>query len=227
MGCAFCASGRDGFVRDLSAGEILSQVLLHAKEGISNIVLMGSGEPLDNFENVKKFLELVIHKDGINIGSRHISLSTVGLPKKIREFADMGTGVNLCISIHASNDEIRSAIMPMAKRYTIAEIMDASRYYFNKTGRRVIFEYSLIDGVNCDVSHAKELAKLMTGFPNHVNLIKLNDTGAGFRAPSHDIAMKFMDTLIKSGVSCTMRKSKGDDIDGACGQLRLKKGKSL
>jgi len=242
MGCRFCASGRDGFVRDLSAGEILSQVVLanrtirgdgfaeYASRGL-HIVLMGSGEPLDNFDSTIRFLDLATCADGMGISSRNISLSTVGLPDQIRKFAEVSRGTNLCISLHASNDEVRRQIMPMARRFSVAEVVDAAKFFFKKTGRRVIFEYSMIDGVNCDVAHAGELAKLLKGFPAHVNLISLNATGGvlecgkELKSPPREVAMKFMDALIKSGVSCTMRKSRGADIDGACGMLKLRKAK--
>lgn len=237
MGCRFCASGKNGLVRNLTAGEILAQVLLinhlnmtpHTR-GVTNIVLMGSGEPLDNYDNVMKFLELVTAPMGINISARNISLSTSGLVPQIRKFADEKTQVNLCISLHAPNDELRKEIMPVAKRYSIRELIDASRYYFEKTHRRVIFEYSLMmkDGkpFNCAVNQARELANLVRGFQSHINLINLNplnfDKNAVLTPPSREVAMAFMDAVIKSGVSCTMRKNKGDDIDGACGQLRLR-----
>lgn len=217
MGCAFCASGADGFVRNLSAGEMLTQVMLMDKfGGVTNIVLMGSGEPFDNFENVIKFLRLT------PVGARHISLSTAGIVPKIKEFADLGLQVNLCISLHAPNDEIRTKIMPIAKKWSVAELIDAAKYFFAKTKRRVIFEYSLIDGINSSVEQAVALAKLVKGFPSHVNLINLNSTGGVFRAPDRKTAMAFMDALIKAGASCTMRKSRGDDIAAACGQLRTK-----
>jgi len=257
MGCAFCASGKDSrcessirdvnpvkvattsFVRNLTAGEMLAQVLLaqSSSYGVSlrkrssaicpqtlRVVVMGSGEPFDNFENTIKFLQLVTSPDGINIGARNISVSTSGLPDKIRAFADLNMQVNLCISLHAPNDEIRKTIMPIAKRYSIKELIESAKYFFDKTKRRVIFEYALIDNVNCAPEHAAELSKLLkgAGFASHVNLINLNAGAGNLRAPSRETAKIFMDTLIKSGVSCTMRKSKGSDISGACGQLRAK-----
>ncbi len=237
MGCRFCASGKNGLVRNLTAGEILAEVLLinhlnstPTTRGVTNIVLMGSGEPLDNYDNVMKFLRLVTSPNGVNISARNISLSTSGLVPQMRKFADENTQVNLCISLHAPNDELRQQIMPVAKRYTIRELVDAAKYYFEKTHRRVIFEYSLMmkDGkpFNCAVGQARELANLVRGFPAHINLINLNplhfDANAVLTPPSREIAMAFMDAVIKSGVSCTMRKNKGDDIDGACGQLRLR-----
>ncbi len=237
MGCHFCASGKNGLVRNLTAGEILAEVILINRlntttnaRGVTNIVLMGSGEPLDNYDQVMKFLHLVTAPVGINISARNISLSTSGLVPRIRQFADENTQVNLCISLHAPNDELRQQIMPVAKKYTIRELIDAAKYYFEKTHRRVIFEYSLMlkDGkpFNCAVGQAKELANLVRGFPSHINLINLNplhfDSNAALTPPSREAAMKFMDAVIKSGASCTMRKNKGDDIDGACGQLRLR-----
>jgi len=231
MACAFCASGKEGFVRNLTSGEILSQVILVNKlynnsSNTMRIVLMGSGEPLDNYDNFVKFVGLVNEKGGLNISTRNISLSTVGIVPKIREFADLNTGVNLCISLHAPNDEIRCKIIPIARKYSIKDLVGSAKYYFEKTGRRVIFEYSLIDGVNSEVEHAKELSILLKGFPTHVNLINLNPIGQkdknALQPPSREVAMEFMDTLIKSGVSCTMRKSKGQDIEGACGMLKMK-----
>lgn len=237
MGCRFCASGKNGLVRNLTSGEILAQVLLinrlnmtDAARGVTNIVLMGSGEPLDNYDNVMNFLRLVSAPTGINISARNISLSTSGLVPQIKKFADEKTQVNLCISLHAPNDELRQQIMPVAKRYSIKELIDASKYYFEKTHRRVIFEYSLMlkDGkpFNCAVTQARELANLVRGFQSHINLINLNplnfDKNAVLTPPNRETAMAFMDAVIKSGVSCTMRKNKGDDIDGACGQLRLR-----
>lgn len=237
MGCRFCASGKNGLVRNLTAGEILAQVLLinrlnmtASARGVTNIVLMGSGEPLDNYDNVMNFLRLVTAPTGINISARNISLSTSGLVPQIKKFADEKTQVNLCISLHAPNDDLRQQIMPVAKRYSIKELIDAAKYYFEKTHRRVIFEYSLMlkDGkpFNCAVTQARELANLVRGFQSHINLINLNplnfDKNAVLTPPSREIAMAFMDAVIKSGVSCTMRKNKGDDIDGACGQLRLR-----
>ena len=224
MGCKFCASGKDGIVRNLTAGEMLAQVIWANKNGkVSNVVIMGSGEPFDNFDNTVKFLRLVTVPDGVNIGARGISVSTVGLPDKIRAFADLQTQVNLCISLHAPNDEVRTKIIPLAKKYPIADIMASAKYFFDKTKRRVIFEYSLIDGINCDLKCAQELAVLLKhgGFAYHVNLINLNKTG-DLKPPPRTEAMAFMDYLIKAGISCTMRVSRGSDIAGACGQLRTK-----
>jgi len=220
MGCKFCASGRHGFKRHLTAGEILGQILIFETRP-TNIVIMGMGEPFDNFDNVIKFLQLVFHKEGVQISGRNISLSTVGLPDGIRAFADLKMQVNLCISLHAPNDKVRQSIMPMAKVHPMQSIMDAVDYFFEKTHRRVIFEYSMIDGVNCSIEHALELSRLLKKLTAkfHVNLINMNDTGVGYAPPPFEKAKIFMDTLIKSGVSCTMRKSKGTDIMAACGQL--------
>lgn len=241
MGCRFCASGKNGLVRNLSAGEILAQVLLinrlnttDENRGVTNIVLMGSGEPLDNYDNVMRFLRLVttmpVGTNGLVISARNISLSTSGLVPQIKKFADEKMQVNLCISLHAPNDELRQQIMPVAKRYSVRELIDASKYFFEKTHRRVIFEYSLMmkngEPFNCKIEQARELANLVRGFQSHINLINLNplnfDKNAVLTPPSREVAMAFMDAVIKSGVSCTMRKNKGDDIDGACGQLRLR-----
>ena len=223
MGCKFCASGSGGFVRNLTSGEMLAQVNLARTESpkgtrLTHVVLMGMGEPFDNFDNVIQFL------DKVEIGARKISVSTCGLPDKIRAFADKAMQVNLCISLHAPNDVVRRKIMPIAERYTVDEIFSAVKYFFDKTKRRVIFEYSLIDGINCMPEHARELAKRLHSakISYHVNLINLNNFNKDFKPPSRLIAMKFMDTLIKSGISCTMRKGKGQDIMAACGQLKMK-----
>ncbi len=231
MGCAFCASTLNGLTRNLTAGEMLGQVLsVNVRQGgtpkdrkITNIVLMGSGEPLDNYAEVTKFLRLVSAEGGIHISLRNISLSTCGLVDRIRELADSGLAVTLTISLHASTDEIRETIMPVAKKYKIAEVLDASRYYFAKTGRRVVIEYSLIDGVNCKIGDAKRLARLLKGFSCHVNLINLNYVKErNLKGVDKKVADTFMATLTECGISNTMRRSMGNDIGGACGQLRKK-----
>ena len=178
MGCKFCASTLEGRVRDLTAGEILAEVMVAQKilgERISNIVLMGSGEPLDNYDNVTKFIDLVNAEYGLNIGQRHITLSTCGLVPKIYELADKGYSITLAISLHAFNDETRREIMPIAKKYSIKEILESCDYYFNKTGRRISFEYSLVSGINDSKEHARSLAKLLKGRQCHVNLIPVNE----------------------------------------------------
>jgi len=231
MNCKFCASGLNGFVRNLSVGEILGQIVavnrylggsLKNRE-ITNIVLMGSGEPLDNYDNVKKFLQILTSSDCFDMSVRNISLSTCGIPSKIEELADLGLSVTLCISLHASNDNIRKEIMPIAKRYSIHEIIDSLKYYHTMTNRRIIIEYTLIDGVNNSMSNAKELSELLKNLPCHVNLIKLNEVdGRDLKAPTSESCKKFLDNLNRFGVSATLRRSLGDDIEGACGQLRNK-----
>ncbi len=232
MGCKFCASSLGGLVRNLTAGEILAQVLcvnryllggLGDKRKITNVVLMGSGEPLDNYSNVVKFLRLVSCGDGINISLRNISLSTCGLVDKIRQLTDENLPITLTISLHAPNDELRQKTMPIASRYSISEIMDACKYYFERTKRRIVFEYALIDGVNDTFECADELAKLVRGLSCHVNLIPLNEVKErGLLGTKKKRAYAFMDRLTKNGVSSTVRRTMGEDIEGACGQLRAK-----
>ncbi len=231
MGCAFCASTLNGLVRNLTAGEILGQVLsVNArrkgtlkKRAITNIVLMGSGEPMDNYEEVTTFLRLVSAEGGINISLRNISLSTCGLADKIRLLAGSGLSVTLTISLHAPTDEMRDTIMPVNKKYKIAEVLDAARYYFAKTGRRVVLEYSLIDGVNSKVGDAKRLARLLHGFSCHVNLINLNYVKErNLRGVDKRTVEAFSAALAEEGISNTLRRSMGNDIGGACGQLRRK-----
>ena len=229
MGCKFCASTLGGLVRNLTAGEILSQILVvNRAEGgtlkeraVTNVVLMGSGEPFDNYDAVITFLRNAQAEGGINISPRNVSLSTCGLVPAIKQFADEGLPVNLTISLHASSDEDRSRVMPIAKVYSIQEIMDACAYYFKKTGRRYIFEYTLIAGENCDKEHAEALAKLVKGKPCHVNLIRLNEVKErSLLAADEKAAYRFLGVLEKMGISATLRRSLGSDIGGACGQLR-------
>ncbi|MCH5146485.1 MAG: 23S rRNA (adenine(2503)-C(2))-methyltransferase RlmN [Clostridiales bacterium] len=228
MGCKFCASTLGGLVRNLTSGEILCQVLVvnamyaSGKErGVTNVVLMGSGEPLDNYDCVLAFLKNVTAEGGINISPRNISLSTCGLVPKIYELADQNMPVNLTISLHQTTDEGRRRTMPIANKYTIAEILKACEYYFKKTGRRYIFEYSLIAGENCDKSHADELIQLLKGKPCHVNLIRLNEVKERNLKPiTEKEAYRFLGLLEKGGLSATLRRQIGSDIGGACGQLR-------
>ena len=229
MMCNFCASCLDGLLRNLTSAEMLGQVIAvnrdnggTAKErAVTNLVLMGSGEPFDNYDNVLDFLDKVTEEGGINISERNISLSTSGLCDKIKDFADSGHKVTLSISLHAPFDDLRSNLMPVNKRFPIAELVRAAKYYFDKTGRRVIFEYTLIKGENDSDACAKELAKLTRGFPSHVNLIRLNEVKErDHTAPSEDATQDFLKKLEKLGVSATIRKSLGNDIEGACGQLR-------
>ena len=230
MGCVFCASTLGGLVRNLSAGEILGQVIavnklagggLGDKRKITNVVLMGSGEPFDNYDNVIKFLLLVNDEDGLNIAARNISISTCGLVPQMKRFAEENIQATLTISLHNAFDEKRKQLMPIANKYSIAEIMEAARFYFEKTGRRVIFEYTLIEGKNDSDEDAKKLASLLKGFPSHVNLIRLNPVKErNLRAVSTDKATEFLSKLEKLRVSATLRRQMGNDIDGACGQLR-------
>ncbi|VYT75888.1 23S rRNA (adenine(2503)-C(2))-methyltransferase RlmN [Clostridium tertium] len=224
MGCKFCASTLEGRVRNLTAGEILSEVMVAQKvlgERISNIVLMGSGEPLDNYENVTKFLDLVNAEYGLNIGQRHITLSTCGLVPKIYELADKGYSITLAISLHAFNDETRREIMPIANKYSIKEILEACDYYFNKTGRRISFEYSLVSGINDSKEHAKSLAKLLKGRQCHVNLIPVNEIKENtLKRPSKKTIDDFEKIVSDHGLDVTVRKEMGNDINAACGQLR-------
>lgn len=226
MGCKFCASTLNGLVRDLTPGEILGQIIavnhkLGEGRNITNVVLMGSGEPLDNFDNVVKFINLLTHKDGLNFSRRNISLSTCGLIDKIKEMADLDLGVTLTISLHCPFDENRKEIMPIANKYSIREIMSAANYYFKKTGRRVIFEYALIDGVNNSDKDIDELTKLLKGFPTHLNLIVLNEVKErNLKGINRKLANEFAKKLEDKGVSVTLRRTMGSDIEGACGQLR-------
>ena len=228
MGCKFCASTLGGLVRNLTAGEILSQVLavnaLHAsgkERGVTNVVLMGSGEPLDNFDGVLTFLKNVTAEGGINISARNISLSTCGIVPRIYELADADIPVNLTISLHQTTDDGRRRTMPVANKYPISEILKACGYYFEKTGRRYIFEYSLIAGENCDKTHADELIKLLKGKPCHVNLIRLNEVEErDLKSITEKDAYRFLGLLEKGGLSATLRRQIGADMGGACGQLR-------
>lgn len=224
MGCKFCASTIDGMVRNLTPGEILSQIILCQNvlgERISNIVLMGSGEPLDNFDNVMKFLQLVNAEYGLNIGQRHITLSTCGIVPKIYEIADRKMQITLAISLHATSDEKRKAIMPIANKYSIQEILDACRNYIEKTNRRVTFEYSLVKGVNDSKEDAKSLGSLLRDMLCHVNLIPVNEIKENsFRKSSKKDIENFVSTLKSYGIEATVRREMGADINAACGQLR-------
>lgn len=229
MGCKFCASTLGGRVRDLTSGEILSQVIavnaLHGgtlkKRAVTNIVLMGSGEPLDNYDNVVAFLKNVSAEGGINVSPRNISLSTCGLVDKMYDLAEEGLPVNLTVSLHNTTDAERARTMPIANRWKISEILKACDYYFKKTGRRYIFEYSLIEGENCDRRHADELIALLKGRPCHVNLIRLNEVKERkLKALGEKQAYIFLGMLEKGGLSATLRRQIGADIGGACGQLR-------
>lgn len=224
MGCSFCASTIGGVVRNLSPGEMIDEILVMQRDfgpRISNIVLMGSGEPLDNFDNVVKFLKLVNNDKGLNIGMRHITLSTCGIVPQIIRLAEYNLQITLAVSLHAPNDEIRKKIMPIANRYSIAEIMEACRNYIGVTNRRVTFEYSMIKGVNDSNENAEELAGLLKGMLCHVNLIPINkveerDYIKADNKRIHD----FKNILENRGIEVTIRRELGADINAACGQLR-------
>jgi 23S rRNA (adenine2503-C2)-methyltransferase len=224
MGCRFCASTIGGMVRNLTSGEILGQIIGAQKEvgeRISNVVLMGSGEPLDNYKNVLKFLELVNADYGLNIGQRHITLSTCGLVPQIIDLADENFQVTLAISLHAPTDEKRKKIMPIAYKYSIVDILEACRYYINKTGRRITFEYALVKDVNDSVEDAGKLGEILKGMLCHVNLIPVNEIGEqNFKKSSANSIKQFSDTLSRYGIEATVRREMGSDINAACGQLR-------
>ena len=228
MGCAFCASTLDGCVRNLTAGEMLGEILcanryLAGKDRVHNVVLMGSGEPLDNYDNVMRFFRLLREEDGVNIGLRNVSLSTCGIVPKMYDLAEEGLPVTLSVSLHAPNDEIRRQTMPIAKVYPMDDVLAACRNYVEKTGRRVIFEYALVGGVNCEERHAVELASRLRGLQCHVNLIPLNAVEERhLKGVSEPTVTRFLATLERLHISATRRREMGDDIEGACGQLRRK-----
>ena len=225
MGCAFCASTLGGKVRDLTPSEMLDQVLftqLDSGAEISNIVLMGIGEPLDNFENVLAFLHLVNDPEGMNIGMRHISLSTCGLTEKIDKLASYRLQLTLSVSLHAPDDETRSKLMPVNRAVGVEKLMSSCRNYFAVTGRRVSFEYAMIDGVNDSDMQADYLASYLSGMPSHVNLIPLNEVRESPLKPSRRTA-EFQKRLEQQGITVTVRRKLGGDIDASCGQLRRKR----
>ncbi len=230
MGCKFCASTLNGRVRDLTPSEILGQLAVITRdtgERIGGVVMMGIGEPLDNYDGTVRFLRLVSDPDGLNIGLRHISVSTCGLADRVKMLAKEGLPVTLSVSLHAADDETRSGIMPINKKYNIATLLEACRYFFNETGRRVSFEYTIIAGQNDSPEYAKKLASLLKRgmcAPCHVNLIMLNEVAeTEFRPVARKNAEIFRDTLIASGVNATIRRRLGSDINASCGQLRLSK----
>ena len=230
MGCAFCASTLEGRVRNLTSGEMLGEVIAaNRDEGdgkerqITNIVLMGSGEPLDNYDEVMRFLRLVSHEKGLNIGLRHISLSTCGLVPNMYRLAEEKLPVTLSLSLHAPNDDIRKKLMPVAKAYKMEDVLKACRNYIDKTGRRVIFEYALVDQLNSRPEHAAELASRLRGMQCHVNVIPLNSVEENALKGCDERAInRFMQELSDRHISVTRRREMGDDIDVACGQLRRK-----
>ncbi len=224
QGCAFCASTIGGLIRSLTAGEMLDEVLFTELENnvkISNIVLMGIGEPMDNLDAVLRFLELVNHPDGLNIGMRHISLSTCGVIPGIERLAELGLQLTLSVSLHAPDSETRSRIMPVNKAYDVELLFDACHRYFQKTGRRISFEYAMIDGVNDSDAAARLLADRLAGTGSHVNLIPLNHVEESPLRPSGRAAA-FQKQLEQRGITATVRRRLGSDIDASCGQLRRK-----
>lgn len=224
MGCAFCASARNGLVRSLSAGEILAEVFAVMRESgekVTHIVLMGTGEPLDNMENVLRFIDLVTSPDGLNLSARHISLSTSGLVPQIDRLASDRRQITLSISLHAPNDEKRDRLMPVNRAYPVGELIAACRRYFAATGRRISFEYAMIAGVNDGEEDAEELSSLLKGMQAHVNLIPLNRVKESpYRPSPRRNVDRFCEILGKNGVNVTVRRRLGSDIDAACGQLR-------
>ena len=224
MGCVFCASFDPAKSRNLTAAEIIDEIIFAQKDSgvrISNIVLMGTGEPLDNYTNVRQFLRLVTHPDGLNIGMRHISLSTCGLVPMIDELAKDKLQLTLSISLHAPNSELRSQLMPVNRRYDLSLLMAACKRYFKATGRRISFEYAMIGGVNDTALCADQLVRLLKGFPCHVNLIPLNHTeGSPLKPSKRDDLRKFQDKLLRNGINATVRRTLGNDISASCGQLR-------
>lgn len=224
MGCAFCASAKIDFGRSLSAGEILAQISVTQKllgERIRSVVIMGIGEPFDNYDNVMRFIRLANDPNGLNLGARHITLSTCGLVNKIEEFTKEGLQVNLSISLHAPNDELRKTLMPIAKAFSIEKLMKSCKDYTIATKRRVTFEYSLFAGINDTPECAKELVKLLKGGLYHVNLISANKVpGTKFQSTSPSGVKQFRDILESGGINATIRREMGSDIMAACGQLR-------
>ena len=227
MGCAFCESGRRKKVRNLTSGEMVEQILLveqHIKKRITHVVIMGIGEPFDNYDNVTRFIETVNDPKGLALGSRHITVSTCGIVPKIKEFADFPYQVNLAISLHAPNDSLRKSLMPIAKVYPLKELMEALVEYYNKTKRRLTFEYILLEGINDSEENAIELSKLLKGINGYVNLIPYNETShIKFHKTKPIQIMKFYDILKKNNIPVTIRREFGSKISAACGQLRSAK----
>jgi 23S rRNA (adenine2503-C2)-methyltransferase len=230
VGCAFCLTAKGGFVRNLSAGEIVAQVWWMKKfknfdeNKALNVVYMGMGEPLDNYDNLVKAIKILSHPDGMNISTRRQTVSTSGIAPKIKKLGNENLGVNLAISLHAVDDETREKLIPMNKAYNIQSVIDAIREFPVDKRKKVMFEYLVIKDVNDDINAAKKLVKLLNGIPSKVNLIYFNPyPGTEFKRPDDETMKKFQDYLIKKGIMCTIRKSKGMDISAACGQLREKK----
>ena len=224
MGCKFCASTLDGLVRGLRPSEMVDQIYRIGEdigERISNVVVMGTGEPMDNFDNFLKFVELLTDENGVNISQRNLTVSTCGIVPRMRELADKNLQITLALSLHASTQEKRLQLMPVANKYEIHEVIDACKYYFDKTGRRVTFEYSLVGGVNDTEEDAKNLSALIKGMNCHINLIPVNPIKErDFVQPDNSVTREFKNKLEKNGINVTIRREMGRDIDGACGQLR-------
>ena len=224
MGCRFCASTLDGLARNLEPWEMLEQIysiIRHTGERVSNIVMMGTGEPLDNYDNALKFLSLISGEKGLNISQRNITLSTCGIVPNIRRLAEEGLQITLALSLHATTDEKRKQLMPVAYKYTLEEVLNACQYYFEKTGRRVSFEYSLVAGVNDRLEDARELAQLVKGMNCHINLIPVNPIKErDYKQSEKRQINEFREYLEKKKIAATVRREMGRDIDGACGQLR-------
>ncbi len=231
MGCAFCASGLFKKQRNLEVHELVGQILVlnnllkEENKKITHVVVMGTGEPFDNYDNVMKFIRILNHPYGFAIGARHLTVSTCGLVEKIKDYANEGIQINLAISLHAPNDKIRNKIMPISFKYPLDQLMEAIKYYEQTAKRRVTFEYILLEDVNDSIEDAKELAQLIRGTTSYVNLIPYNPVGElKYKRTSGNRVHRFMDALIKEGVNVTVRKEFGTDIDAACGQLRAKNG---
>ena len=224
MGCKFCASTLDGLVRGLTPAEMLEQIYrigADIGERISNVVVMGTGEPLDNYENLLKFIHILTEEGGLHISQRNLTVSTCGIVPRIRQLADEKLQITLALSLHASTQEKREQIMPVAKAYDLTQVLDACKYYFEQTGRRISFEYSLIEGVNDSAEGVRNLASLLRGMNCHVNLIPVNPIKErDFSQPDTKAVREFQNKLEKCGINVTIRREMGRDIDGACGQLR-------
>lgn len=224
MGCRFCASTLDGLERNLTASEMLDQIYRIQKltgERVSNVVVMGSGEPMDNYDNLIDFIRLLTDENGLNISQRNITVSTCGIVPGIKKLADEDLQITLALSLHAPDDEVRKTLMPIAKRYSLSEVLPACQEYFEKTGRRLTFEYSLVSGVNDNLKEAKALADLLKGINGHVNLIPVNPIKERDYVQSDRKAiLDFKNYLEKNGINVTIRREMGRDINGACGQLR-------
>lgn len=224
MGCLFCASALNGLERNLTPSEMLDQIYAISRitgERVSNVVVMGTGEPLDNYDNLCRFLTLLTDENGLHISQRNVTVSSCGLVPEIYRLADEGFAITFALSLHASNDEKRKALMPVANRYQIADVLDACRYYFDKTGRRITFEYSLVAGKNDGKEDAQELSTLLKGFPCHVNLIPVNPIKEReFKRADQNSVQRFKGMLEKNAINVTVRRGMGKDIDAACGQLR-------